>query len=268
MPELPEIETIRTSLAINIGARIKSIEVKRGDIMRREDFPPEDLYGQPIAEIRRRGKYLAFLLENGFYLVVHLGMSGRFYMQAENEEVAAPHVHFIVYLDNGYKLLYQDARRFGGIWLCRDTEKLFALMGVEPLSKQFSADYLAKIAHNRKVAIKTLLLNQQLISGIGNIYADEALFAAGIRGDRSASSLTMAEIKGLHKGIKEVLKKSIQERGTTFRDFRDGYNQSGNFQNCLKVYGKDKQSCPVCGAIIKKEKIGGRSSHFCECCQK
>lgn len=268
MPELPEIETIRTSLAINIGASITSIDVKRVDIMRREDFPPEELYGQAITEIRRRGKYLAFLLGNGLFMVVHLGMSGRLYMQPENEEISAPHVHFIVYLDNGRKLLYQDARRFGGIWLCRDTESIFALMGVEPLSGQFSSSYLAKIAQNRKVAIKTLLLNQQLISGIGNIYADESLFAAGIRGDRPAGSLTLAEIKRLHLAIVKVLKKSIQERGTTFRDFRDGFNQRGNFQNSLQVYGKDKQSCAVCGGIIKKEKIGGRSSHFCERCQK
>jgi formamidopyrimidine-DNA glycosylase len=268
MPELPEIETIRTSLAMNIGASITGIDIKRGDIVRREDFPPEEICGQRIMEIKRRGKYLAFLMGNGLNLVVHLGMSGRFYMQAEAEEVLAPHVHCIVYLDNGHKLIYQDARRFGGIWLCRDTETIFALMGVEPLAGQFTADYLAKISQNRKIAIKTLLLNQQLISGIGNIYADESLFAAGIRGDRPAGSLTTTEIKLLHRAIIKVLKKSIQERGTTFRDFRDGFNQSGNFQNSLQVYGKDKQLCSVCGGIIKKEKIGGRSSHFCEHCQK
>ncbi len=267
MPELPEVETIRTSLASNIGASIIGIDLKRSDIVRREDFPPLDLVGQTITEIRRRGKYLAIVLGDSF-LVVHLGMSGRFYMQAQSEELLAPHVHFIVYLDNGMKLAYQDARRFGGIWLCSEIETIFALMGVEPLSPQFTANYLGKIAMNRKLAIKTLLLNQNLISGIGNIYADEALFDAGIRGHRPAASLTTGEIKRLRQSIVKVLKLSIKERGTTFRDFRDGYNQSGNFQNSLRVYGKTNQSCSICGGIIHKEKIGGRSSHFCEHCQK
>jgi formamidopyrimidine-DNA glycosylase len=268
MPELPEIETIRRSLVINIGASITRIDVRRSDIIRREDFPVEKLCGQPITDIQRRGKYLNILLGNGLHLVVHLGMSGRFYTLTEAEEASAPHVHFIIHLDNGHKLLYQDARRFGGIWLCTDTDKIFALMGVEPLSKQFTAGYLAKITENRKVAIKTLLLNQQLISGIGNIYADESLFAAGIRGERPASSLTEVEIKRLHEAIVKVLKKSIEERGTTFRDYRDGFNRSGNFQNSLQVYGRDKQACNLCGQIIKKIQIGGRSSHFCENCQK
>jgi len=268
MPELPEIETIRTSLSINIGARVSGVELRRTDIVKRQDFHPEELNGQPINEISRRGKFLVLLLGQEHFLIVHLGMSGRFYMQSEEDDDRAKHVHFVLHLDNGHKLLYQDARRFGGIWLCRNIEEIFALMGVEPLSRQFTAGYLGKIACNRKVAIKTLLLNQRLISGIGNIYADEALFAAGIRGQRPAASLTSREIKRLQLAIKKVLKQSIQRRGTTFRDFRDGFNQSGNNQNFLKVYGKTNQACSICGNIIRKETIGGRSSHFCERCQK
>ena len=268
MPELPEIETIRTSLEINIGARITRIDVNRADIIKREDFTPQELCGQTIMEIRRRGKYLVLELGNGSCLVVHLGMSGRFYMMPEAEEVQASHVHFIVYLDNGTKLLYQDARRFGGIRFCYETVSLFAHMGVEPLGREFTGTYLTKICRNRQIAIKTLLLNQNLISGIGNIYADESLFMAGIRGHRPAGSLTTAETKRLHRAIIKVLRKSIQERGTTFRDFRDGFNRSGNFQNSLQVYGKTKQPCTICGGVIKKEIIGGRSSHYCECCQK
>lgn len=268
MPELPEIETIRTSLEINIGARITCVEVNRADIVKREDFPAQELCGQTITEIRRRGKYLVVELGNGSCLVVHLGMSGRFYMLPEEEEVQAPHVHFILHLDNGTKLLYQDARRFGGIRFCSDTVSLFAHMGVEPLARQFTASYLTKICKNRQAAIKTLLLNQSLISGIGNIYADESLFMAGIRGHRPAGSLDIAETKRLHRAIIKVLRKSIKERGTTFRDFRDGYNQRGNFQNSLQVYGKTNLPCTICGGVIKKEIIGGRSSHYCEFCQK
>ena len=268
MPELPEVETIRTSLEINIGAHITHTDIKRTDIIKREDFPLEEMNGQAIREIRRRGKFLILELDEGYSLVVHLGMSGRFYMQSEDEEVQEPHVHFIVHLDNGRKLVYQDARRFGGIRLCHDTENVFAHMGVEPLSRQFTAKYLIRVCQNRRVAIKTLLLNQNLIAGIGNIYADEALFMAGIRGHRPAGSLTNAEVKRLQRAIVKVLRKSIEERGTTFRDFRDGFNRSGNFQNSLQVYGKTNQTCSICGGIIKKEIIGGRSSHFCECCQK
>jgi formamidopyrimidine-DNA glycosylase len=189
-------------------------------------------------------------------------------MQPDAEVITAPHVHLIVHLDNGVKLIYQDARRFGGIWLCKNPEVLFARMGIEPLGPLFTADYLASIAHNRKVAIKTLLLNQNLIAGIGNIYADEALFAAGIRGDRPAGSLNSAESKHLRQAIIKVLRESIRERGTTFRDFRDGFNRSGNFQNSLQVYGRTGQACPRCGGNISKEIIGGRSSHYCVHCQK
>lgn len=268
MPELPEVETIRTALEINIGARIIHADVKRDDIIKCKDFASEEMNGQAIRAIKRRGKYLILELEKDYFLVVHLGMSGRFYMQAEADEIFAPHVHFILHLDNGRKLVYQDARRFGGIRFCHDPEVLFAHMGVEPLSRQFNPRYLEKICRNRKVAIKTLLLNQNLVSGIGNIYADEALFAAGIKGDRPAGTLTAAEIKSLQRAIVQVLKHGINERGTTFRDYRDGYNESGNFQNSIKVYGKTGQACTTCGGTIKKEIIGGRSSHFCERCQK
>jgi formamidopyrimidine-DNA glycosylase (fpg) len=267
LPELPEIETIRTTLEAVIGAGIISLEVNRTDIIKREDFPARELCGQTIKAVKRRGKYLVLELGSGS-LVVHLGMSGRFYMLPEAEEVNAPHVHFIVHLDNDTKLVYQDARRFGGIRFCSDTGSLFAHMGVEPLDRQFTADYLAKICGNRQAPIKNLLLNQNLISGIGNIYADESLFRAGIRGNRPGGSLTPEEIRRLHRAIKKVLRLGIKERGTTFRDFRDGYNKSGNFQNSLQVYGKTNQLCPVCGGVITKEIIGGRSSHYCERCQK
>jgi len=268
MPELPEVETIRLSLQGIIGSKIDYIELRRGDIIRQEDFPSGELHGQIIIAIRRRGKYLALELANGLCMVVHMGMSGRFYIQPEIEAIEVPHVHLVIHLDNQMQLIYQDARRFGGVWLCRSPESLFTSMGVEPLSKAFTAEYLSEIAHNRKVAIKTLLLNQNLIAGIGNIYADEALFAAGIRGDRPAGTLVPGEIKRLRQAIIKVLRQSIKQRGTTFRDFRDGFNRTGSFQESLQVYGKAKQTCPLCGNTILKEQIGGRSSHYCPKCQK
>lgn len=268
MPELPEIETIKNSLAINQGAVIINIELRRSDIVRRQDFTIDSLKGRVIKEFARRGKYLVMVIDSSHHVILHMGMSGRFYQVNENTEVTAKHVHAVFHLDNGKKLLYEDARRFGGIYLVNNREQFFALMGVEPLSADFTPQYLAKIIHNRKIAIKSLLLCQNQVCGIGNIYADEALFAAGIRPDRPAKSLTQKEITRLCKAIKQVLQQSIDLHGTTFRDFRDGHNQAGSNQHSLKVYGKNKEKCSVCGQIITKEIIGGRGSHFCEKCQK
>lgn len=268
MPELPEIETIKNSLAGIVGARITGTDFRRQDIIKREDFAPELLAGMAVRSIGRRGKFLIICLEKGYYLVVHLGMSGRFYRLPAGQDIEAPHVHLAIHLDNGCQLVYQDPRRFGGIRLCRDLQPVFARMGVEPLSNQFTARCLAELCQGRKVAIKNLLLNQCLISGIGNIYADEALFRARVRGTRPAGSLTESEIKRLHRAVRKVLQQSIEEQGTTFRDYRDGWNQEGNFQNFLNVYGQTGQACPVCGRAIEKEIIGGRSSHYCAHCQK
>ena len=268
MPELPEIETIKNSLAGIVGARITGTDFRRQDIIKREDFAPELLAGMAVRSIGRRGKFLIIYLEKGYYLVVHLGMSGRFYRLPAGQDIEAPHVHLAIHLDNGCQLVYQDPRRFGGIRLCRDLQPVFARMGVEPLSNQFTARCLAELCQGRKVTIKNLLLHQCLISGIGNIYADEALFRARVRGTRPAGSLTESEIKRLHRAVRKVLRQSIEEQGTTFRDYRDGWNQEGNFQNFLNVYGQTGQACPVCGRAIEKEIIGGRSSHYCAHCQK
>lgn len=268
MPELPEVETVRRSLQTIIGAKIKTIEINRADIIRKSDYQPEVLGGKQITAIKRRGKFLILKIETELNLIVHMGMSGRFYMLNEDDLLTEKHIHIIIHLDNASKLIYQDARRFGGIWLIKNIDEFFSCMGVEPLSEQFNAGCLGEMVKNRKIAIKSLLLNQNLVCGIGNIYADEALFQAGIRPDRPAGSLTTQEIECLCLAIKDVLKTSIEQRGTTFRDYRDGFNRVGNFQNHLKVYGKVNEKCPVCGAILKRDKIGGRSSHYCEKCQK
>lgn len=268
MPELPEVETVRRSLLGNIGARVDQIELIRSDIVRKADYLPEALVGLAILAIKRRGKYLIMEMEKGYHLLVHLGMSGRFYMQDEDVPVVVPHVHMILHLNNQQKILYRDTRRFGGVWFSLEPTCLLSHMGEEPLEKGFTSSYLSSVCRNRKVAIKTLLLNQNLISGIGNIYADEALFAAKIKPDREAGSLSEKEIKRLHQAIRDVLQRSIENCGTTFRDFRDGYNQSGQYQRYLHVYGKTNEPCTRCGSAIKKDRIGGRSSHYCEKCQK
>lgn len=267
MPELPEIETVRTAMEMNIGARVQTIDVLREDILRVREYEPDEVHGQVICAISRRGKFLVISLEKDYCIVVHLGMSGRFYMQEESREVLEPHVHFILHLDNERKLIYRDTRRFGGIWLSRDAAVIFAQMGVEPLSADFTAEYLQKVLLNRKASIKTLLLNQKLIAGLGNIYADEALFEARIQPGRLGASLQPREIKRLHQAIRDVLLRSIERRGTTFRDYRDGFNSSGENQHFLNVYGREGLACPHCGREIEMERIGGRSSHYCARCQ-
>jgi len=267
MPELPEVETIVRALQENVGAGIEIIDIRRQDILRQEEFPVNQLYGKTIKEIRRRGKFLIFELEDDLNLIFHLGMSGRFYMLSQPGEPDEKHIHVIVRLDNGIRMVYQDPRRFGGVWLIRDRKLFFNRMGKEPLSPGFTATYLQEILGHRKAPVKNLLLNQNLISGIGNIYADEALFEAGILPDRPASSLSRREIEKLHRAIKKVLHQGIKFRGTTFRDYRDAYNESGGFQNHLKVYGRHNQPCLKCGHTLERIRIGGRSTHFCSNCQ-
>ncbi|MEN6349126.1 MAG: bifunctional DNA-formamidopyrimidine glycosylase/DNA-(apurinic or apyrimidinic site) lyase [Syntrophomonas sp.] len=267
MPELPEVDTIRSSLQEIRGSKIIQIDIFRDDIVRLREFNPEELLGKVITGVDRRGKYLLIKFENQYSLVIHLGMSGRFYLEPDGNPVAAPHIHAVIRLDTGLRLVYQDARRFGGIRLLKDTGSFFSCLGIEPLSKEFTVEYLKKGLDKRKVSIKNLLLNQKLVCGLGNIYADEALFAAGIKPERAAGSLSSQEIKALHRGIRKVLRESIKQRGTTFRDYRDGFGKPGNFQNHLQVYGKEDQPCPKCQTPLKKIVLGGRSSHFCERCQ-
>ena len=268
MPELPEVETIRRSLLDNENAVLDKIEILHPGVVRRQDFQPGSLHGKTIAKIDRRGKFLIFsFAQSSGYLIVHMGMSGRFYMVNHDQPLTEKHIHAVLYLDNGRRLVYQDPRRFGGLWFVTDIEEFFCRMGCEPLEDEFNPELLAILVKDRKVAIKTLLLNQNLIAGIGNIYADEALFAAGILPYRPAGSLTREEIERLSQAIKKVLAESIEQRGTTFRDYRDGLNQSGSFQDYLKVYGRCHEPCPVCGQPIVRERIGGRSSHYCQHCQ-
>ena len=268
MPELPEVETIKNSLQSIVGEKVTRIDLRRKDIIRLQEYEPGKIIGSPISAVTRRGKYLVISFKNQLHLVIHLGMSGRIYLQNSNQPFDLPHVHLIVHLGNHQTLIYQDPRRFGGVWFLRAIEHFFAKLGIEPLTGDFTPDYLEQITQGRRIAIKSLLLVQNLISGIGNIYADEALFKAGIRPSRPAQSLTREEIGNLCRAIKQVLQKRIRYRGTTFRDYRDGSNQPGSFQDQLKAYGKINQKCPVCDQILRREKIGGRSSFFCPGCQR
>ncbi len=267
MPELPEVETIKETLQDIVGLTLDDIKILKPEYVRSWQNQPDVYLGRRIAAVSRRGKYLLFDFERGLYMVAHLGMSGRIYLEPR-ETALEKHVHIVFSLNTGQQLWFQDARRFGGLWLLKDYGEMFATMGVEPLSRRFSTSYLAPLLENRRVAIKTLLLNQRMISGIGNIYADEALYRAGLRPERPAGSLQPAEIRRLVRAIKQVLRSGIEQRGTTLRDFQDGYKQKGEFQDYLKVYGRENEPCPACRQPIVRQVINGRSSHFCPICQK
>lgn len=268
MPELPEIETIKNHLVINIGASIKQIDIIREDMIKKQEYNSKEICNLKIFKIKRRGKYLQIDIEKNYHLLIHLGMSGRFFMLEEEDEIKMPHVHFILHLDNQKKLVLQDTRRFGGIFLVKEPKAFYEKMGVEPLSNNFTIKYLENALSGRKIAIKSLLLQQGVIAGIGNIYADEALFMAAIHPERVAGSLKKKETSDLHGAIRQVLKLSIEKRGTTFRDYRDANNEAGGFQNYLKVYQKTGEPCPKCQEIIMVKRLAGRSSHYCPHCQK
>jgi formamidopyrimidine-DNA glycosylase len=266
MPELPEVETIRRSMLSLQGVCVGGIQIERADIIREQAFAPELLIGQAWQAVERRGKFLSFIFAADRVMTVHLGMSGRFYIASALPE--EKHIHLVIRLEDGSLLIYQDPRRFGGIWFTSGPSGNVAALGVEPLEAAFSAAYLRQTLKGRKAAVKNLLLNQRLIAGLGNIYADEALFAAGILPDRPGGDLKAAEIRRLRQAIVQVLTDSITARGTTFRDYRDGWNQAGSFQQQLKVYGRDGKPCALCGTVIQMVRIGGRSSHYCTGCQR
>ncbi|MGE5397308.1 MAG: bifunctional DNA-formamidopyrimidine glycosylase/DNA-(apurinic or apyrimidinic site) lyase [Chitinophagales bacterium] len=266
MPELPEVETIVRSLSKAVGYRVEKLVVYKPVVVRQECYSIDSLTGLPIESITRRGKFIVMDLGGQHYLIWHMGMSGRLFL-TESGQTRANHTHVVLHLVDAGELHYVDPRRFGGLWLVHRPEDVFGQLGPEPLGKEFSAAYLEKSLRNKKTPIKNLLLNQCVVAGIGNIYADEILFDSAISPERIAGSLDSKEIAKLHRSIKKVLRQGIECRGTTFRDYRDGFNRPGGFQEYLRVYGREGKPCLKCGNPICRIKMGGRSTHFCQHCQ-
>jgi formamidopyrimidine-DNA glycosylase len=272
MPELPEVETIRRGLEpLLTGKTIESVEEYYPQIFLRSDDVPEPPF--TIGGLRRRGKYLLIDLDEGALLIVHLRMTGKLLLNRA-DTVPAPHTHLRFFLATKPKtaLDYNDVRRFGRIILisghderaCDPIRKL----GPEPLSDDFTVEGLIQSARSRKsVSIKGLLLDQTVVAGIGNIYADESLFLAGIRPDRKSPDLSDEEIRRLHHAIQTVLEAAIGLGGTSFRDYVDGLGREGRFQWELSVYGRKDLPCKVCGRPLSHARIAGRTSHFCLSCQ-
>ncbi|PKM45492.1 MAG: formamidopyrimidine-DNA glycosylase [Firmicutes bacterium HGW-Firmicutes-8] len=274
MPELPEVETIRRSLEQNIkGKTFMGAEVFLEKMVKGVS-PLElnsELKGREITRIDRRGKYLIIHLTGGIAMVIHLRMTGQLlYCSPEQEKVR--HTHIIFKLSDMCQLRFADQRQFGKISLVsvRELDNFPGLkgLGVEPLGETFSREFFKKELRNRRTKIKPLLLDQTFIAGIGNIYADEALFRAMINPERIASSLTPREASRLYLAIRTVLQEGIENKGTSIKDYVDGDGNKGSNQGNLRVYGREGEPCVKCGKEIKRKSIGGRSSHFCPKCQK
>lgn len=273
MPELPEVETVRRSLLACVqGLIVDRVTVTLPKLLQNvtaEEFA-QSIVGREILDIERRGKYLLFRLSGSHTLVIHLRMTGQLRYSAPQEPMPA-HTHIVLSFSNGQELRYTDIRQFG-FWFFASNEEILEVsriigLGIEPLEKEFSLPAFRQLLKGKKGNIKAFLLNQQFIAGVGNIYADEALFAAGIRPTRTVDTLKAREVARLHKALREVLHKGVSMRGTSFSDYVDGLGLSGSFQYELKVYGRKEKPCLTCDALIERTIVAGRGTHFCPRCQ-
>ena len=274
MPELPEIEVLRRSLEPHlVGDTIERslvrdprlrVRVRPGELAKR-------VTGRAILALRRRSKYLLIDLDGEQTIVVHLGMSGRLTLvpAAEPEE---PHEHVAFYLRSGRRLRLRDPRRFGMVLALPTallpSDRHFAGLGVEPLSPEFGGAVLATAAAGRRGPVKSFLMDARIVVGVGNIYATEALFRAGIHPTRSVARVSPARWERLAAVIVEVLSQAIEQGGTTLNDFADGQGNGGYFQVSLSAYGREGKPCPACGTAIRRIVQGGRSTFYCPRCQR
>jgi formamidopyrimidine-DNA glycosylase len=270
MPELPEVETIRRDLEPRLaGRRIARVEIAPDRVPVLEGIDEatfrEGLVGARIEGLDRRGKFLIFELDTGARLIVHLRMTGKLLLDG------APlvgHLRATFTLDDGTTLRFTDMRKFGRLWLVDSLTPLFDKIGPEPLTEGFALEHLAAALLNRKAPVKSVILDQRRIAGIGNIYADEALFEAGIMPTRLGGDLSNEEVVRLHAAIREVLMRGVESRGASFRDYLDASGQSGSMQMYVKVFRRTGKPCYVCGTPIERCRVGGRSTHYCPVCQR
>lgn len=274
MPELPEVETVRCGLENAVlGKRVQDVQINRYDLR----FPvPDDFRqvfsGQIIQNLIRRGKYIIFELGSGAQSVLHLGMSGRVRIfSAGQEYVARKHDHILITLEDSSFFVFEDPRRFGMFYLARENyllEKPFNAMGPEPLEDWSGEDLLARVK-GKKANIKTALLDQRVVSGLGNIYVCEALYDSGISPERAAGSLEKVECVRLVRAARSVLEKAIEAGGSTLRDYQKTDGSLGYFQYQFSVYDQDGQPCrsAKCSGKIHRIVQAGRSTFFCPSCQ-
>jgi len=271
MPELPEVETSRRGIEPYIlNKKVTDVIIRQKQL--RWPIPAglkKQLVNQKIQSVDRRGKYILLRSSEGT-VILHLGMSGS--LRILNKSVSAEkHDHFDICFSHNKVLRLRDPRRFGAVlWTKSDPllHKLIKNLGPEPLENEFTADYLYEQSRNRKVAIKTFLMNSHIVVGVGNIYANESLFAAGINPKRAACNISLARYRKLVPAIKSILSSAIEQGGTTLKDFINEDGKPGYFQQTLAVYGRDTEGCIHCGNAIKKIAQAQRSTFYCSHCQK
>lgn len=270
MPELPEVETVKRGITPAIQHQtVTAVTVRQPKL--RYPIPSEvttHLPGQTIHHIERRSKYLLLEADTG-HLIIHLGMSGRLYTLT-NTPPAGKHDHVDIEFSNGTCLRYQDPRRFGMVLWTHERpaeHKLIRSLGPEPLTDSFSDMHLYDQSRRKTLAVKQYIMDSKVVVGVGNIYASEALFIAGIRPTRACNRISKASYIKLTHAIREVLSRAIDAGGTSFRDFKHSDGQPGYFQQTLSVYGREGEPCRVCSTPIKKITQGQRSTFYCASCQ-
>lgn len=274
MPELPEVETVRRSLVDLVKNRtIKSVDVIYGRII--QDVPidefKEKLKNEKINDISRYGKYLFIILDH-YTLISHLRMEGKYFYKEESIELTK-HDHIVFHLDNNYKLVYNDTRKFGVMYLVNETiysniclHPQINKLGIEANSDKLTKEYLFNKLNKKTGPIKSELLDQTIICGLGNIYADEVLFLSKLNPIKKANTLTIDECDLIANASRKVMEKAISLGGTTIKSFMSSHEISGLFQNELNVHTKDK--CKICNSDIIKIRVGGRGTYYCPICQK
>ena len=272
MPEIAEVETVRNTLKKQIlHKKIKDVKVLYDKMIEsdKNDFKP-NLINDEFIDIKRRGKWLIFELNN-HYLLSHLRMEGKFFLKASNEQIEK-HEHIIISLEDDTDLRYHDTRKFGRMNLIEKKELINNVainkQGYEPGEKELTADYLLDKFKKKSLAIKTLLLDQTIISGLGNIYANEVLFASKINPFKKGSEITKNEAEEIVKSSNKIIKRAMELGGTTIKSYTSSLGVTGRFQQELMVHKRENEECKVCHNLIKNEKINGRSTYYCSNCQK
>jgi formamidopyrimidine-DNA glycosylase len=276
VPELPEVETVAADLRPHlVGRTIRRVDVRFPTIVR---HPDPDLFaarltGRRIEAVTRRGKYLLHHLDgdDGLLLVVHLGMTGQW--RLVRRDVPEPdHLHAVFDLDGGFQIRYRDVRRFGRLLLGSEEELVAARklprLGPEPIDPAFTAADLYRRLHARRAPLKALLLDQMVVAGVGNIYADESCFRARVRPDRPANELSRRAVGRLRAALGELLREAIENRGSSVDDYRDAWGEMGREQHLLQVYGRGGEPCPRCGRPLSVVRLAGRTTVFCRRCQR
>lgn len=271
MPELPEVETVKCGIQSHLlKQKITKVVIRNSQL--RQKIPPifkKQLINKKIVAVKRRAKYLLIEFANGHHLICHLGMSGQLFIVTDNK-AAKKHDHVDIILENGNILRYCDPRRFGLMLYEQESicqNQWLKKLGPEPLSNKFNARNLFKSIAQRSISIKNAIMMQAIVVGVGNIYASEALFTAGIHPNIPCRQLTLQDCQRLVSAIKKTLRKAIRAGGTTLKDFINPDGKTGYFQHQLLVYGRTGQQCQICKTIIAAKVIGGRNSFYCATCQ-